>query len=252
VFSDGGQALVAGPRKLFPDADAGDWSAILFRRHYENQVLQGRSSDVLLSYPDGSAAITFSGVGKGAAVFVNLPLTPDGGDFIGSPMFPATIHELLRLLRRSSEARDVTPGTAWVLEASTKSEGAITVLDPEGAPVETQVIASGRTSRLALPAARLPGIHLVKQGGMDVDAEAVNVDPRETDTRPIPLEKLKAPAGTAVTVVRDEEDLLLAGRAKPLWPQLAAIAAGLVALEMVLLATWRRPGAIGKDREFQP
>ena len=41
-------------------------------------------------------------------MFANLPLTPDGGDFIGSPMFPATLHELLRALRRSSEAREVT------------------------------------------------------------------------------------------------------------------------------------------------
>jgi hypothetical protein len=87
----------------------------------------------------------------------------------------------------------------------------------------------------------MPGIYLVKQGGATVDARAINVDSRESDTRPFPLEMLKAAAGTAVTVVRDEEDLLLAGKAKPLWPQLAAAAAALLALEMVLLAIWRRP-----------
>ena len=79
-------------------------------------------------------------MGKGAAVFANLALTPDGGDFIGSPMFPATLHELLRALRRSSEAQAVTPGTAWVLETPTKGEGALSVTDPEGAAIETQVI----------------------------------------------------------------------------------------------------------------
>ncbi len=79
-------------------------------------------------------------------------------------MFPATIHELLRLLRRSSEGREVTPGTAWVIEAATQGEGALTVLDPEGAAFETQVIASGRTSRLASPPAKLPGIYVIKQG----------------------------------------------------------------------------------------
>jgi hypothetical protein len=154
-------------------------------------------------------------------------------------LFPATIHELLRALRRSSEAREVTPGTAWILETATKSEGALTELDTGGRPLEAQLIASGRTSRLALPSARAPGIYLVKQGGIVVGAEAVNVDSRESDTRPIPMEKIKSGAGSAVTVVRDEEDLLLAGKARPLWPQLAAATTALLALEMLLLGFWR-------------
>ena len=240
AISEAGDALVPGPRKLFAEADAGDWSAARFRRHYQNEVLPGRKDDVVLAYADGSAAVTLSSVGKGAAVFANLALTPDGGDFIGSPMFPATLHELLRALRRSSEAQAVTPGTAWVLETPTKGEGALSVLDPEGAAIETQVIASGRASRLALPAARLPGIYSVKQGGAVVSVAAVNIDARESDTRPIPLEQIKAATGAAVTVVRGEEDLLRAGKARPLWPQLAAAAAALLALEMILLALWRR------------
>ena len=240
VISEAGDALVPGPRKLFGESDAGDWSAARFRRHFQNEVLPGRKDDVVLSYADGSAAVTLSSVGKGAAVFANLPLTPDGGDFIGSPMFPATLHELLRALRRSSDAQAVTPGTAWVLETPTRSEGALSVLDPEGVAIESQMIASGRASRLALPAAKLPGIYSVKQGGAVVSVAAVNIDPRESDTRPIPLEQIKAATGAAVSVVRGEEDLLLAGKARPLWPQLAAAAAALLALEMILLALWRR------------
>jgi hypothetical protein len=243
VRSESGEPLVSGSRKLFMDAEAGDWSLTRFRRHYENRVLQGRSAEVLLSFPDQSAGVTFSAVGRGAAVFVNLPLTPDGGDFVGNPMFPATLHELLRLLRRSSERQEVTPGTAWIIETANQGEGMFTVLDPAGLALENQVIASGRTSRLAVPAPKEPGVYMIKQGGVAVDAAAVNVDPRESDTRPIPLEQLKATPGAAVTVVRDEEDLLLAGRAKPLWPQLAAAAAGLIALEMVLLSIWRWPSA---------
>ena len=252
VESENGESLIPGAHKLFLDADERDWSAIHFRRHYENQVVQGRNSDVLLAYPDGSAAVTFSSVGKGAAVFVNLALTPDGGDFVGNPMFPATIHELLRLLRRSSEGREVTPGTAWVIEAVTKGEGALTVLDPQGVAFQAQVIASGRTSRLAAPPAKLPGVYLIKQGGAVMDAQVVNVDPRESDTRPIPLEKIKVAAGSAVAVVRDEEELQLADKAKPLWPQLAAATAALLALEMTLLAIWRRPPALRKAAGFHP
>jgi hypothetical protein len=155
-------------------------------------------------------------------------------------MFPATLHELLRILRHGTAGETVTPGTPWVLETPSKSESALTVLDPDGKEVEAQVISSGRTTRLALPAATRPGFYSVKQGGATVMAQAINVDARESDTRPLPLESLKGSEGTAISVVRGEEDLLLAGRARPLWPQLAAAAAALLALEMILLAAWRR------------
>lgn len=247
IMSEAGEPVVAGPRKLFADADAGDWSGVRFHRHYQGQVLAGRNGDVLLAFGDGSPAVTFSSVGKGAAVFVNLPLTPDGGDFVGSPMFPATVQELLRLLRRTTEARTVTPGAAWVLETPTRGEGPLVVTDPANRVLEAQVIASGRATRLALPPATLPGIYTVRQQGALVGAEAVNVDPRESDTRPLALENLKSGAGAAITVVRDEEELLLAGQARPLWPQLAAAAAALLALEMVLLAVWRRPTGARKE-----
>ncbi len=240
VNSEAGDTITPGPRRLFADAEASDFSTLRFRRHYHNQVLDRRTGDVLLVYADGSAALTLSTVGQGAAVFANLPLTPDGGDFIGSPMFPAMLHELLRALRRGAEERTVTPGSAWMVDAPTSGEGAITVTDPNGRPVEAQVLASGRTTRLALPAARLPGAYTVKQADTVVANAVVNVDPRESDTRPLALENLKSGTGAAVTVVRNDEDLLLTGKTRPLWPQLAAAAAALLALEMLLLALWRR------------
>ena len=251
VASENGDPVLAGPRTLFADVDAGDLSTLRFHRHYQNQVLESRAGDVLLSYPDGSAAVTLSAVGQGAAVFVNLPLTPDGGDFIGSPMFPAMLHELLRALRHGSAERAVTPGTAWMLDVPTSGEGAMTVADPEGRPVEAQVVASGRTTRLALPGARVPGVYVVKQADTVVAQAVVNVDSRESDTRPLALENLKSGEGSTVTVVRGEEDLLLTGKTRQLWPQLAGAVATLLGLEMLLLAFWRRPAQAlaGAQRE---
>ncbi len=239
VISEAGETLVPGARKLFPEAEAGDWSGIHFYRHYQNQVPAGRSGEVLLAYPDGSAALTFSSVGKGAMVLANLGLTPESGDFIGNPMFPATLHELLRALRRAAEAREVRPGSAWTLETPTRNDAPVTVSDPMGHGVACQVIASGRATRLALPAASLPGLYVVKQGQAVVGAAAVNVDARESDTRPIALTQIKAGPGAAATFVLGEEELLAAGRTRPLWPQLAAAVALLLAVEMLLLAAWR-------------
>jgi len=235
-----GEPVLAGPRKLFADSDSSDWTGLRFRRHFQTQLLEGRRDDVLLFYPDGAVALALSPVGKGAAVFANLPLTPDAGDFVGSPLFPTLLHELLRALRRGAEERAVTPGTAWTLDAATLGEGAITVRGPDDQKVEAQSLASGRTTRLALPAAQLPGIYLAAQSGTVVGAGAVNVDPRESDTRPIALETLKPGAGATVAIARDEGELLVSGKTRPLWPLLAGTAAALLALEMALLAAWRR------------
>lgn len=240
VTSDSGEALVAGPRKLFADSDTADFSTLRFRRHYQTRTLDGRANDVLLAYPDNSAALTLSAVGKGSAVFANIPLTPDGGDLIGSPMFPAMLHELLRSLRRSADERTVTPGSAWTLDAPTTGDAEVKVTDPESKPVEAKVVSSGRITRFSLPNARAPGAYTAKQGEQIVAIAAVNIDPRESDTRPLAVENLKPGTGALVSVVRDEEDLLLAGKTRPLWPQLAATAAIFLALEMLLLSFWRR------------
>jgi hypothetical protein len=243
VESAAGDALVPGARKLFVDADSGDWAGIRFRRHCQNLVLPGRAGEVLFSYPDNSAALTLSKAGKGAVVLVNLPLTPDAGNFLGHPLFPATIHELTRLLRQGAQSGAIHPGAAFVLEVPAPAEAALRAADPEGAPIEAQVLARGRVSRLAFPPARLPGIYEIHQGSTLVGAEAVNVDPRESDPRPVPLEQIKAGTGASVAVVNNEEDLMLAGKDRALWPRLAAATLLLLGAETALLVWWRRPPA---------
>jgi hypothetical protein len=173
-------------------------------------------------------------------VLLNLPLTPDGGDFIGSPIFPALLHELLRALRQDAGGSTLTPGAPWTLDVPTAGEGALTVSDPNGKKLDAEVLASGRTTRLALSAAKLPGIYTVKQGDTLVACAAVNVDARESDTRPLALENLKPGADSAVTVLRGEEEVAAGEQAHDLWPQLAGAAAILLAIEMLLLALWRR------------
>jgi Aerotolerance regulator N-terminal len=247
VSSEKGDPIFGGPRKLFLETDAGDFSTLHFHRHFQNQMLAGRTDDVLFAYPDGSAAVTLGAMGQGSVVFANLPLTPDGGDFVGSPLFPAMLHELLSALRRGAEERTTTPGRAWMLDVPVSGEKSLAVTDPDDRPVETKIISRGRTTRLALPEARLPGVYTVKQADAIIGCAVVNVDARESDTRPMALESLKSGDGSVVNMVRGEEDLLVAGRTRPLWPQLAGAAAILLALEMLLLAIWRRPSIQVKD-----
>ena len=69
----------------------------------------------------------------------------------------------------------------------------------------------------------------------------VNVDPKETDTRPLEAELLarEAPPG-AVAVLDRQGDLVGVGRPRELWPWLLALAAVGLAGEMALLLSWRK------------
>jgi hypothetical protein len=250
--SDMGEPVVPGPYKLMADSDPTDWAALRFRRHYQTQFLDGRMNEVILAYLDGSAALTLTKLGKGAVVFANFPLTPDGGDFIGNPMFPVMLHELLRAGRRGTESQAVTPGSAWTLDAPNGSDGSISVSDPNGRPVEAQSIASGRTTQLSMPIARAPGIYMVKQAEKLLSAGVVNVDPRESDPRPIALEKLKSGAGAAVTILSGDTDLVISGNTRPLWPSFAAMALVCLGLEMLLLALWRPARITASQIESAP
>jgi hypothetical protein len=249
VESADGDALTPGPRRLFADWEAGDFSAPRFHRHLQNQVLGNRAHDVVLAYPDGSAALTLSAAGRGAVALANLPLTPDGGDFIGHPLFPALLHDLLHALRQDAADPGATPGVAFVLDAPAGGEGSVTVADSAGGRVEAQVIASGRNTRLAMPAVKSPGAYPVMQAGAVIGYAIVNVDPRESDPRPLALENLKSATGSTVAILGDEADLSLAGKTRELWPDLALAAAVFLAGEMVLLAWWRNPGSAFKAAE---
>jgi len=55
----------------------------------------------------------------------------------------------------------VTPAREWVLETTTPAATGFAVRDPDGQPVAATVLASGRTTRLAMPAARVPGLYQV-------------------------------------------------------------------------------------------
>ncbi|HUR59066.1 MAG TPA: BatA and WFA domain-containing protein [Opitutaceae bacterium] len=239
VKTTAGEPLVPTARKLFAAVEAADWGQIRVHRRFQTQLQPGRGDDVLLTYADQSAALTLNTVGQGAVVFANMPLTPDGTDLIGHPLFPSLLHELLRLVRRGDDARETTPGHAWALDALTATDAEIGIRDPRGQPVAAQVLARGRTTRLSLPPAEQPGVFLAQQAAATVGASAVNIDPRESDTRPAALGQLKPGAGATLAVVRDEGELSLAASARSLGPECAAAAAFFFSAEMLLLAWWR-------------
>jgi hypothetical protein len=201
-------------------------------------MLPGKNETALLLHDDGAAAITMTPLGKGAFVFINVPVTPDGGDLIGSPIFPAMLHELLRALRQGSDRGEIFSGANVALEAFPRGEGAIQVTVPSGSIVDAQTLSKGRTVRLSVANAKEPGVYTARQGNDAVGASVVNIDPEESDLRPIAVGKIKLGA-SAVSVLRGEENLESTVKTRELWPTLALAAALFLAMEMLLLAFWR-------------
>lgn len=250
-----------GPFKLFDNPAQGDLAGLLFSRHYLTELVAGRKEEVLMYFADGSAALALSPAGRGAAIFANFPLRPDGGNLPGSPLFPALAHELLRALRRSAADQATTPGFAWQIDApgaGAPADAAYEVTSPDGAKVEATVVARGRVVRLALPPAEVPGHYRVRQGSGAkaplVAVGLVNVDPRESDTRVLPLNFLTDSHGTGqagVTVLDDEGKLRRAGTVLPLWPWMAGFAIAFLGVEMALLALWRRAPQRAAPQSFK-
>ena len=238
-----------GPLRVFGSPDQGDLGGLQFRRHWLTEAAPARQEEVLAQFPDGSAALALSPAGRGTAVFANFPVAPDGSNIAGSPLFPAMLHELVRALRTSVSEGLNTPGNPWQIDVlelkpSDSDEKPYAVKAPDGRTLGAVVLARGRTVRLALPAVALPGHYPVTHGAAQADVGVVNVDPKETDTRPLAIAELVrtegADRGATISVVDDEGQLTSAGRPTELWPHLAAVVAVCLSGEMLLLALWRR------------
>ncbi len=238
--------LVGSPLAAFAGPGHGDFGEIRFSRHFRTGILAERRDEVLMTFADGAAAVTFSRADLGKAVFLNLPLTPDGGNFLGSPLFPAFVHEMLRHLRRAPGRTAVRIGETWQLSVPSPGEGEdtdeIRVVGPNDAPLTYSVVGRGRELSLALPKADVPGHYRGLLGTSTVALIAVNVDARESDTRDVALSSVEAlmaaGAGGRVSVIQHDRELLRAGRNRPIWPALACLAAVFLAAEMTILAFW--------------
>ncbi len=240
-----GNAVTArGPLALFHSPDQADLASVRFRRHFLAEDVRARAEEILVRFEDGSAALSFSPAGRGTAVFTNFPVTPDGGTLAGSPLFPSLLHELMRALRRTGQVTEPAPGAPWTLEFDSAGEGndaAYRVTDMRDGEVAHTVVARGRTVKLALGPAAAPGHYTVSQGARRCGLGIVNVDARETDTRRIdPRELVARGDSTHVAVIDREGGLVHAGAPAELWPHMAALAAAALAVEMLLLAFWRR------------
>ena len=233
------------PLNLFAAPGSGDLSKLRFGRHYQTDLNEGRGETPLMYYPDGSAAMMTAAIGWGNAVFLNLPICPAYGNLAASPLFPALIHECLRLAGRQNARDKNHPGKPLAIlvpQTSAGSSQKFRIQGPDGRDLDFSRMALGKYSKLTVTDTESAGIYAVYRQSESAGFGVVNIDPRESDTRLYPVRKAVnagRSAGGETIIATASGDLMDRG-IKSLWPHAGLLFAGLLAFEMLILCLRRK------------
>lgn len=254
--------LAAGPGHL--TLGEGDWHAPLLKRFdaISRHALAAIRFDrvwsvdavheqarVLLRFSDGTPALAWRPVGAGRLVVANFSPGPACSDLGKHGCFVA----LMQSMAEDFQPAHGLPVSAIAGAAATFAS--FTRLDPSGPPptvrrpdgrpeADVQFRAEGAGTTIVLNRPRLPGFFEAAQGDAPLGTLAVNVDPRESDLRRLDADALRqalhARATTTAVVDANAEAPVLDLHGMPLWGWMLAAALTALAIEMALLARWKR------------
>lgn len=223
-----------------------DLASLRFSRYFMTDNDPARADELLITHQDGSAALALWPVARGEVVLVNFPVTPDAGNIPGNPLFPVLLHETLRTLRRTNDTGEARPGAPWMMDVpggstvdtEDESDPGYHVIGPNDRTLSVDVVSRGRTDRLVLAAAEVPGHYQVLRDDRPIEAGVVNVHPEETDTRRLNIQSIIGNDAANVTITTDAVAETPSRDHTPLWPALLTLAAFCMIAEMLLLAWW--------------
>lgn len=142
---------------------------------------------VLLSYADGTPALTESTIGLGTLLVCNFSVAEASSNLARQRLFPAWIHEMLLRMSISSSAAedpylvgDSVFGETWAAEANGRD---LLAPDRNIVPIRTEI--SGERLSVSYRAAA-PGLYRMPAGdARNLLVFAVNTDPSQSDLRTI-------------------------------------------------------------------
>ncbi len=234
------------PLRLFAKPGQGDLSRLRFSRHYKTTPVDKNISSrpFLMHYPDGSAAMVITPAAKGKVIFMNYSITPHFGNLVSSPLFPALIHECLRFSPSHDSAKSNYPDNSLDILVPYSSNNTMTlqVRNPKKKILEYNQVALGKYIKLTIAETNIPGFYPVYLGKNKKGFGVINVNPIESDTRLYPLDKIEKTSmpGLNKAVIAKAHSTLLKSTQKKLWPIASLVLAGLLAIEMLTLAVWRK------------
>ncbi len=189
-FPDGAMKVASGDfhsrfLRLFEGARRQNLAQLEFYNLYH--AAPTGTGKILLTYADGTPALTESTIGLGTLLICNFSVAEASSNLARQRLFPAWIHEMLLRMSLSGSAAgdpylvgDSIAGDTWAAEANGRD-----LLDPAGKPIPIRTDLSGERLNVSFRAAT-PGIYRMPDGdGRDLLAFAVNTDPSQSDLRTI-------------------------------------------------------------------
>jgi hypothetical protein len=202
----------------------------------------------LLTYDDGTPALSERRVGAGRLVLANFSPALTASDLGKYGSFVALMHGLVEYLRPTEDWRTrATVGKSFsytVRLPAVGGETALRLVGPDRRPAEGELATDGAHLRVTLARPRLVGFYQVQRGEQTAAVLAVNVDPRESDLRrqqAAPAAAALQEVGTAAGVhAMFEAGPILRVRGRPLWAWFVVAAMCAVALELLVLSIWKQ------------
>lgn len=225
------------------------WQHIAFRRVWSVAQSPHSQARVIMRFADGSPAVAVQPLGLGRLIVANFSPSLTCGDLGKYGAFVALAQSMNRYMAgRWTPWQFAMAGQSLSMPVTVDAASAVselTVADPAGQPMRCVVsMPSAHEAVVSVSRAATPGIYEARRSGQAVAMAAVNVDERESDLRAIPSLRVAEAlnqAGLEVTgsdMRADAPPLALRGRPLWGWALLAALCS--VAMEMLLLAYWRR------------
>lgn len=189
------------------------------------------SGKVLLTYADGTPALTESTIGLGTLLVCNFSVAEASSNLARQRLFPAWIHEMLLRMSNTGSAGmepflvgDTVAGETWAADASGRD-----LLAPSGKAAPARAEVTGERMRVTFQADATGFYHLPGADGRYLLSFAVNPDPEQSDLRVMDPSVLPDRAGgenTSASFVGNTTDYQLLLRGKPVfhWFILAALA----------------------------
>ena len=189
------------------------------------------SGKILLTYADGTPALTESTIGLGTLLICNFSVAEASSNLARQRLFPAWIHEMLLRMSHSGSAMmddylvgDTASGETWAAEATGRD-----FRGPDGGIARSRNNISGERMRVTFTAGAPGFYHLPGADGGDLLAFAVNTDPDQSDLRSMDPAVLPDRAGTShpeASFVGATTDYAALLRGRPVfhWFLLAALA----------------------------
>lgn len=217
-------------------------ASITFQNHFQTMDRAQRETEILLRHTDGSAALSLSAAGRGSLVGINMGLSPEDGNLVSNPLFPVMIQEIVTMLRNKNPGESIHPGNALTFSINnrqkTDNPDSFTIIGPEGKQIEPELINGPESTLVRIPSVNLPGHYRLVPSTQIEKSVVVNVDPKECDTRIIPLGELTKTStdqpATGVSVLTEPGQLRKVEEGKDLWPYFALAAALFLLFEMLL------------------